>query len=166
MWKNLGKIFREGMAGGLIAYLAVVVVLAILNAAEGRSVFHTAAAMGAVLFHGGDAASHFAVEPAPVLAYNGIHLAGSLAVGLVASFQIFETELHRAVWYFPFTVLIAAVMYSITIFGVFGVEIGGVIDWTTVVVGTAAWIVSMTGYFWWVHRGLMGRIQDDLEQEL
>lgn len=153
------------MIAGLVAYLAVVTVLAILNALEGRSVFHSAAAMGSVLLHGREAASRFAIEARPILAYNGVHLVGSIAVGVIAAFQVFETELHRSLWYFPFTVLIAVVVYSITIFGVFGVEIGGVLDWTTVVVGTAVWVLAMTGYFWWVHRGLVKRIRSDLERE-
>jgi hypothetical protein len=121
--------------------------------------------MGAVLLHGREACSQFAIEPGPILAYNGVHLLGSIAVALIASVQIFETELHRSFWYFSFTVMLAAIMYSVTLFGVFGVEIGGMLDWATVVIGTVVWIGSMTAYFWWVHRGLMRRIREDLEGE-
>lgn len=163
MPKNLGTILKEAVIGGLVAYAAVVVAFALLNLVEGESIFRTAAAMGAVLFHGAEASARFAVEPAPVLAYNGVHLVGSIAVGLIASVQVFESERHRAFWYFCLTVWIAAVMYSITVFGVFGVEIGGVLSWSEVVIGTAVWIGSMTGYFWWVHRGLLERIREGVE---
>lgn len=165
MPKNLGRILKEAVIGGLIAYAAVVVTFGILNALQGESIFRTAAAMGAVLLYGAEASSRFAVEPAPVLAYNGVHLLGSIVVGLIASVQIFETELHRSFWYFCFTVLIAAIVYSITVFGVFGVEIGGVLSWSEVVIGTAAWIGAMTGYFWWVHRGMVESIREDVESE-
>ncbi|MEN8375651.1 MAG: hypothetical protein ABFS34_09405 [Gemmatimonadota bacterium] len=158
-----GRILREGLIGGVVAYAAVVLVFAVLNAVQGRSIFHTAAAMGAVFFYGADASSRFVVEAGPVLAYNGVHLLGSIAVATVAAFQVFETERHVSFWYFPFTVLVAAILYSITVFGVFGVEIGGVLDWSTVNIGTAVWVGSMTGYFVWVHRGLMRRIREDAE---
>jgi hypothetical protein len=165
MRESLRRIGKEGLYGGVFAYVAVAVVLGLFNVIRGRSFFHTAACMGAVLLHGGEACSRLAIEPGPILAYNGVHLLGSIAVASIASVQIFETELHRAFWYFSFTVMIAAIMYSITFFGVFGVEIGGVLDWPTVVIGTVAWIGSMAGYFWWVHRGLMKKIGRDLESE-
>lgn len=165
MPRNLGRILKEGVIGGLVAYAAVVVVFALLNVLEGRSVFYTAAAMASLILHGADAASQLAVEAGPVLVYNGVHLVGNIAVGFLAATLIFETERHRSFWYFTFTVWIAAIMYSITTFGVFGVEIGEVIDWTTVVVGTAVWIAAMTAYFWRVHKGIMGRIRESVETE-
>ena len=155
MRNRIASVLREALIGGLIAYLAVVVVFALLNVVQGRSPFHTAAAMGAVIFHGGEAASAFALDPAPILAYNGIHLLGSLLVAAVAAFLVYETELHRSLWYFGFTVLVAAVIYGIAIFGIAGAEIGGVLDWWTVVLGTLVWAGSMSAFFVWVHRGLL-----------
>lgn len=160
---NVARILKEGVIGGLAAYASAVVVLALLHALQGESIFHSAAAMGTVLVYGEQAFQQFAVTAGPVLAYNGVHLVGSIIVGLVASFLVFETESHHAFWYFTFTVVIAAVVYSVTIFGVFGVEIGGVLEWSAVVVGTAAWTLAMVTYFWWAHRGLMDEIQEELQ---
>lgn len=158
-----GRILKEGLVGGLIAYGAVVLVLAILNAAQGRSVFHTAAAMGAVLFHGSDASAAFALDPAPILAYNGIHLAGSILVAGLAAFMVHETELHRSLWYLGLMILIAAGLYAVVLFGVAGVEIGGVLDWTTVIVGAAVWVGAMTAYFLRVHRGLLAGVRQEIQ---
>jgi len=69
MSKTTGRIFKEGLIGGLIAYAAIVLALGTANAVQGRSVFQATAAMGAVLFHGAEASSRFAVEPGFVLAY-------------------------------------------------------------------------------------------------
>lgn len=165
MSENMRRILKEGVIGGAVAYLAVVLVFAVYNVLMWRSPFHTAAAMGSLLLHGSEASVQFAVEAGPVLAYNGVHLVGSLLVGVAAAALVFETEMHRSLWYFTLMVLVAAVMYSITVFGVFGVEIGGVLDWPSVVLGTMVWIGAMTAYFWGVHRGLMGRIRNDLEEE-
>lgn len=161
MRNRIASILREGLVGGLVAYLSVVVAFALLNVAQGRSPFHTAAAMGAVLFHGGEAASFFALDPQPILAYNGIHLLGSLAVATVAAFLIHESELHKSLWYFGLMVLVAAGVYSIVLFGVAGSEIGGVLSWSTVVFGTLVWVGAMTAYFLRAHRGLLGGLRAD-----
>lgn len=159
MRHRIAGVLREGLVGGLLAYLAVVVAFALLNVAQGRSPFHTAAAMGAVLFHGGEAASAFALDPAPILAYNGIHLVGSLLVAGLAALLIYESELHRSFWYFGLMVLTAAGVYGIVLFGVAGAEIGGVLDWPTVILGTLVWLGAMTAYFLRVHRGLLDGIR-------
>lgn len=165
MSKNMRRVVKEGMIGGAVAYLAVVLVFAAFNLLMWRSPFHTAAAMGSLLLHGSEASARFAVEAGPVLAYNGIHLVGSLLVGVAAAILVFETEMHRSLWYFTLMVVVAAVIYSITVFGVFGVEIGGVLDWPSVVLGTMVWIGGMTAYFWGVHRGLTAKIREDLQEE-
>ena len=162
MKDTIGKIFKEGLVGGLIAYGAVVVVLALLNLASGRSVFHTAAAMGAVLLHGADAAAAFTVGPQPILAYNGVHLVGSILVAVGAAFIVHETELHWPIWYLGLMLLIASAFYAVILVGVLGVEIGHVLDWTTVLVGAAAWTGAMTAYFLRVHHGLLEGIRSEV----
>jgi len=160
---KVGRILREGLVGGLIAYVAVVVVLAILNAAQGRSVFYTAAAMGAVLFHGSEAATAFALDPAPILAYNGLHLAGSLGVALLAAVLVYEAEVHRSLWYIGLMVGIGVMIFAVLFFGVVGVEIGAVLDWPTAAVGATTWGGATAGYFLGVHRGLLDGSRQALE---
>lgn len=153
------RLFREGLIGGLVGYLAVVIGLSLLNLVAGRPLFHTAEGMGSLLMGASDTGTAAA---APILVYNGVHLVGNLLVGVLAAAMMSVTERHLAFWYAALTVLIAAVVYAITVVGMFGVEIGGVTDWTTVVAGTGIWIAAMTVYFWRVHRGLVNRIQRNL----
>jgi hypothetical protein len=161
--RNVGRILREGLTGGLIAYLSVVVILGLVNALQGRSVFHTAAALGTLLV-GGAEGGPVIIEPGPVLAYNGVHLLGSVVVASFVALELFETERHHTLWYFFFMVLVAAVMYSISLFGVLGVEVGGMMGWPEVVIGTVAWVGAMTGYAVWKHRDLTYRLCVDLER--
>ena len=163
---SAARILKEGVIGGLVACVSAIALFSLLDLARGESVFYTPAAMGSVLFYGLGSAGELTIWPGPVLAYNGVHLVGSIAVGLVAALLIFETELHRSLWYLGFMALIAACAYSVAVFGVVGVEIAGLLDWGTVVAGTAVWALSMTAYFWWVHPGLAGRIQHDLDSEI
>ncbi|MEJ2541208.1 MAG: hypothetical protein P8188_14780 [Gemmatimonadota bacterium] len=159
MRTRLAGVLKDGLIGGLLAYFAVVVAFAVMNAAQGLSVFHTAAAMGAVLFRGGDTASVVALEPGPILAYNAIHLLGSLVVATAAAFVVFEAEQHHSLWYVGLMLLIAVGFYAILVFGVAGVEIGGVLGWGTVLVGTAVWVGAMTAYLLGAHRGLLAGIR-------
>ncbi len=151
MRTRFSGILREGLFGGFAAYGAVVLALAVLNAIQGRSVFHTAAAMGSVLLYGGEAQAAFALDPAPILAYNGIHLLGSIVVASLAAFMIYETEAHRSLWYVGFMLLVAVAFFGIAWFGIAGVEIAGLLEWSTVVVATLVWLGAMTGYLLWQH---------------
>jgi hypothetical protein len=72
-----------------------------------------------------------------------------VAIGLLAALQAFETERHRSLWYVYFMILVATLIYSVILFGVFGVEIRSVLDWPTVIMGSVAWVGSMTGYLAW-----------------
>lgn len=163
MRTRLSGILRDGLFGGLAAYIAVVLALALLNALQGRSVFHTAAAMGSVLLYGGEAQAAFALDPAPILAYNGIHLLGSIAVAGMAAFMIFETETHRSVWYLGLMLLVAVAFFGIAWFGIAGVEIGGLLEWSTVVLATLVWVGAMSGYFLTTHPTLLEGVRGPAE---
>jgi hypothetical protein len=160
--KGVGRVFREGLLGGVIAYLSVAVVLGLVNALLGRSVFHTAAALGTLIVGGAVADDSVSIEAGPILAYNGVHLLGSIVVASFVALEMFETERHHSLWFFFFMVLIAALMYSVALFGVFGVEVGGVLSWLEVVTGTVAWVGSLTAYTAWQHRALARSLRAEL----
>jgi hypothetical protein len=163
--KNIGGILMEGLIGGLIAYASVAVVLGVVNVVQGRSVFHTAAALGSLIVGGTAGSGSVAIAPGPVLAYNGVHLLGSIVIASFVAVEMYETERHHSLWYFFFTVLIAALMYSIAVFGVFGVEVGGVIGWPEVVIGTVTWVGAMTAYGAWKHRALARSLRVELRSD-
>jgi hypothetical protein len=162
---NIARVVREGVIAGLLGYAAVVVVVAAMDLVRGRSPFHTAAVLGSWLFYGLEAASRSSIEPGPVLAYNGVHLLVSLAVGTVAALLVLESGLFRGFWYFALMILIAAVMYPLVVLGGIAVEWGQMLDWTTVLVGTAAWLAAMTTYFWRCHGDVVRKIRSDMEAD-
>jgi hypothetical protein len=145
-----GRALREGTIAGLVGYAAVVVVVALLDVIAGRPPLHTAAALGAWLFHP-DPGPEASLWPAAV-AYNGLHLVGSIVVGIVGSLAVFLTERHASVWYLALMALIVVAMYAMGAMGAAAVEIGGVSDWPTITLGTGAWLLAMTAYLWWAHR--------------
>ena len=63
---NTAHVLKEGVIGGLAAYASAVLVLALLHAVQGESIFHSAAAMGSVLFYSRDPAGGARRAPDPL----------------------------------------------------------------------------------------------------
>lgn len=134
-----------------------------MDLAQGRTPFHTAGLIGSWLFFGGAAPPPPQAWAGPVLAYNGVHLLASLAVGILGAVLVLGSDLHRGFWYFALLVLVAAGMYAFTLLGGIRVEVAGALDWPTVVLGTGAWLGVMTVWFWRAHRWTRQRIRADLD---
>ena len=149
------EVLLQGLIAGLIAYASVVLFFLIVNVLAGRSPFYTPAALGSVLFYGVREPGAVLVEPGPVLAYNGLHLALSWIVGTIAAFLVFETERHHAMWYLFVFTLMAGFIYTVVAVGAIGAEIARVIPWWTVVGSNLAWVLGVGGYLGWIHRGLL-----------
>lgn len=85
-------VLTGGMFAGLLGYLTVVVLFALLNLAMGRSPFYTPAMFGAVLFYGLDDPAALQVSPGPVLAYNMVHVLAFVLLGIFASWLVTKAE--------------------------------------------------------------------------
>ena len=86
-------VFREGLIAGVLGYAAVALVFVVLNLSQGLSAFFTPDALGrALLGNGGlDPVSPWA----GVFAFNALHLAVSIAIGLLAAFIAHWAERDR-----------------------------------------------------------------------
>jgi hypothetical protein len=157
------KLLAQGLVAGIVGYAAVVLFFAVVNVIGGRSPFHTAAALGSVLFYDLQDPARLVIEPGPVLAYNGVHLVLSLVAGMVAAWLLFETERHHFIWYFVMFAFVAAFMYSLVVIAIVGAEIAHVVPWWSVVTANVVWLVSLGGYLWFQHRGLMAVLKEEQE---
>lgn len=147
----------EGFVAGLLAFVSVAVFFAVLNLVRGEPPLETVARLGAPLVTGEGGGGVERV--AAIFAFNGIHLAVSLAVGLFAAWLLHETELHRSLWYVFFSVFLAAGIYSIVIMGVVGAELLSAMGWTDVVGANALWAGTILVYLLRRHRDLGARLQ-------
>lgn len=100
MKRTTAEILQGGLFSGVIGYATVSLFHAVLNLLAGRPPWYTLEAMSGALFAGSG--------PGPLIAYNGIHLALFLLIGLVAALLIEELELHPGFWYVIFFLLISA----------------------------------------------------------
>lgn len=146
-------LIRQGMAAGLLGYAGVVAVFALLNVAQGLDAFHTPRVLGGALLGGGlDPA-----EPmAAILAYNGLHLLVSLAVGLVGAFLAEKAEGDHALAMGLVFCVLAMGGWVPIMFGAVTVELLGALQWAEVLLGTGTGALALVGTLAWLHRSLLG----------
>ena len=163
--RGLVRILREGVVGGLIAYAAVVLTVAGSDTLRGRPPFFTAARLGMWLFGGGDEPLGVSAWAGPMLAYNGLHIVASLVAGVAAALLVFESERLRGFWYVALMAFVATSIFLLVLGGGLAAEVGDVIDWTTAVLGTTAWLGALVAYLAWSHRRLADLVDDDLQAD-
>ncbi len=159
---RVGPALTEGLVAGLIGYVAVVLTVAAIDLLQGFGLVHTPREIGMALFFGGSGAPAPSDAMAPVLAWNGVHLVASLLAGLLGALMVLGAERFLGFWWAGLMVLVTVGVYALIGLGGFGVQVAGVLDWTTALLGTAAWLASMTAYFAWAHRRLRGQLEMEM----
>jgi hypothetical protein len=150
----------EGMVTGLIGYVTVVVLLALVNLLGGEGLFHTPALLGSALFFGQRDPAAPLPGPAPVIAYNGVHILVSLVIGLGASWLVFQTERNRPLWFLVFFVFLAGFIYSVVVMGVFAAEMAQVLSWPLILLANLGAGLTAGGYLWRRHSALVAEVGD------
>jgi hypothetical protein len=145
----------EGLVTGFIGYGTVVVLFAVMNLVSGDGLFHTASLLGSALFFGAGSPEEVMAGPAPVIAYNGIHILVSLVIGLGAAWMIFQAEKNRPLWYGVFFIFLAGFIYSVAVMGVFAAELTHLLSWPVILAANLAAGFTAGGYLWWRHLTLL-----------
>jgi hypothetical protein len=158
MRPETGRVVSEGMVTGFLGYAAVVAFFAVVNLVAGRPPFHTAAVLGSALFWGVRDSAEAVAGPAPILAYNGIHLFVSLLIGLGAAWLVFQAERHRALWYAVFFIFLAGFIYSMAMMGVFAAEIAHLLPWAHIGFANLCAGIVAGVYLWRAHSRLLGEL--------
>lgn len=122
----LTKSFRNGLIAGLIGYAVVAIYYSAVDVLLGHAPWSTLSNLGNTLFVG------IVDAPGPLIAFNGIHLAAFIIVGVVAAFLLEEVELHPVFWYVPFFGALAA---SIFMFVLIVMTLGSVAQRGALVIG-------------------------------
>jgi hypothetical protein len=151
----------EGLVAGLVGYGTVMAIFGVVNLATGEALFHTAALLGSALFFGARGAGVVVAGPAPIIAYNGVHILVSLAIGLGAAWLIFQTEKNRPLWFVVFFVFLAGFVYSVAVMGVFAAEIVPLLSWPLILLANIGAGVTVGGYLWWRHSRLLAELSKE-----
>ncbi|MDH3224822.1 MAG: hypothetical protein OEO23_13970 [Gemmatimonadota bacterium] len=158
-----GSVVRQGLIVGLIGYGAVAAFYTLFDVLAARGAGFTLGLMGKVVFRGARDPALLQLPPVPdlaaMIAYNFLHLAVSLAVGLFVAGLVARVEDKPRLGY-PVLFLLAA-GYLITIFGV-GALVEGFTPlvpwWTLVLVNTLA-AAAGAAYLARAHPGLFERVR-------
>jgi hypothetical protein len=161
---SIGTIAREGFLAGVVGYVSVVLAVSALDLLSGRPLFATAAELGNWLFHPVEDALGSPSGPS-ALAYNGLHLVLSIGVGVVAAAAVSLSERMTGFWFAGLVLLSAGGAWVMGVLGALAVEFRGVSDWPTVVVGTAVWLLAISGALWFAHPRLVPRMRRDVRSE-
>lgn len=154
-------VFREGLIAGVLGYAAVALVFVVLNLSQGLSAFFTPDALGrALLGNGGlDPVSPWA----GVFAFNALHLAVSIAIGVLAAFIAHWAERDRDLATgLAFVMLVLGGIVPVAS-GAVMVELLHALRWSEALVGASAGAVAALGYLAWTHRDLVAAIFDEAE---
>ena len=157
--KNGSAWVVEGLVAGLVGYGTVVVLFGVINLLGGDGLFHTASLLGSALFFGARSTAEITPGPAPIIAYNGIHILVSLVIGLGAAWLIFQTEKNRPLWFVVFFIFLAGFIYSVVVVGVLAAELVHLLSWPVIVVANVAAGVTAGGYLWWRHSVLLEELR-------
>jgi hypothetical protein len=153
---------RDGVVIGLIAYLAVAAFYALFDFLAARGPLFTVNLLGLALFRGArDAAilqTPIALDAAAITAYNAVHLALSLAIGLVVMALVGYAERRRAPAPAATAVIVIGFVVTILAVGFLSRPIRPVLPWWSIVVANSLAVLLAGGYLLRSHPGLWRRM--------
>ncbi|NIQ57926.1 MAG: hypothetical protein GWN71_32480 [Gammaproteobacteria bacterium] len=160
------RVLTEGLVAGLIGFVVVALFFVVLNLAQGRSPFYTAALLGATLFYGLEDPADLVVWAGPVLAYNGVHLLVFLVLGVVAAWLASEAERGPQFWYLALSLFILLVfhMYGAVLW--FADVLRGALPWWAVGGASLGAGIAMIAYLWRAHPRLRRQFREYEDQPI
>ncbi len=155
MRHDRARMAQDSIAAGFSGYLAVILFFGVWNIAWGRSPFYTAALLGEGLLAGLRDPTAVVLDPAMILAFNGLHLMAFLVFGVFAAWLVYEVELHPDFWYLAFFLFLGATVLSYTLVLALTVVAGSLLSPWLVVASSLAGAAAMAGYLTGTHRPLL-----------
>lgn len=144
----------EGLVAGVLAHMAIAVVLALGDLFSGRWLFYTPTLVGRVLLEGGGEGCQVAPGATILLAYSSIHLAALTLFGLLAAWLVYGSEQRPALWSGALFVFIFVAWHlSAAVLGLLGRVQECVSLWPPTLAGFAG-ALAMAAYLWRSHPGL------------
>jgi hypothetical protein len=154
------NVVAEGLVAGILAHLAIALVLVVADLAGGRWFFYTPTLVGRVLLEG---SRECQASPSAIilLAYTSIHLVVLSLFGMLASWLVSSSEERPGLWFGALFVFIFVAWHLPA--AVLGV-LGGVLEcrslWPPTIAGFAG-ALAMAVYLWRSHPRLRKVLRGD-----
>lgn len=163
MHRTRKQLVLDGFIAGLLGYAAVVLLFAFVNLASMRGIFATPEALGRAILGTTDRAAGPGGAMAPILAFNGLHLLVSLALGMLVAFLAEQAETDHGLAYGLVFTAIAVGGFVPIFFGAITVEALHALSWKSAVAGSVAGGLATLGYITWLHRDLVHQLFQEIE---
>jgi hypothetical protein len=147
----------QGFTAGVVLFLTVALFFAGVNLLLGRPALHTVELLGRPLL--GPAPDPLAPSRrwAAVGTFSGIHLVGSLLLGVAAVLLFRAMERTRRAWSFFLFFFVVGSVATILGLQILTAEASQVLPWRSVVTAHLAGAVTTTGYLLWARVRVEGQ---------
>lgn len=155
------NIIAEGVVAGLLAHLAIALVLVLADLFTGRGLLYTPMLMGTVLLEGAPQGCRVTRGATILLAYTTVHLTVLMLFGLLASWLVHGSEQRPRLWFGAlFTFIFVAWHLPATVLG----ELGRVQECLSLwppLLGGFAGALAMAVYLWRSHPRLRRELRGE-----
>jgi hypothetical protein len=161
-WQPLAesRIFREGVATGLIGAGVVAVWFLIFDFGRGLPLF-TPGALGSALFLGADSVDTIQVNAATVLGYTALHILAFIATGLLAASIVAAAEVTPPLLFGAMLFFVAFETFFMGALAMVAEFLLGQLAWETIAIGNLLAATSMGVYLWRKHPKLRAALAED-----
>jgi len=157
---------REGLRVGLTAAASVAVFYAGFDQLAARGALYTVNLLGLALFRGvRDPAViqlPISTDTGAILTYTGLHLALSMAIGLIVTRLIAQAERHPSQARLMLVLIVAGFVATILAIGYLTAPLGTLLPRWSIVVANSLAVAVVAGYLVRRHPGLARRIMAGL----
>ncbi len=159
---GMHRTIREGLVVGLIAYVAVALFYAAFDFLAARGTLYTVDLLGKAVFRdfrdAGVLGRPIRIDPTAIFWYNGIHLALSLAIGLVVTRLVRQAEERPAQGRLVLAVIVAGFVVTVLAVGQLTTPMRQVLPWWSIVLANALATIVAGVYLLRRHPGLVHRL--------
>ena len=158
----MNRTVRDGVAVGLIAYVAVAVFYAGFDVLAARDTLYTVDLLGKAFFRGLRDAAVLQLPSEPdltaIFLYNGLHLFLSLGIGLTVVWLVERADRGPAQAYVSLFVIVAGFFVTILAVGVLTGPIRPLLPTWSIVAANAYAVVLAGAYLLWRRRGVWRKL--------
>jgi hypothetical protein len=160
MQARRANILAEGLVAGVVAHLAIALVLVFSDLFAGRAVLYTPTLVGSVLLEGGRQGCQVTPNATILLAYSSVHLSTLVLFGFLGSWLIQGSQERPILWFGALCVFIFVAWHvSAAALGLLGRAQECLSLWPATLAGFAG-SLAMAGYLWrshpWLRQALRG----------
>jgi hypothetical protein len=155
------NIVADGLVAGILAHVAIALVLVFSDLFAGRWLLYTPTLVGTVLLEGGRQGCQVTPSATVLLAYTSVHLTTLILFGFLASWLVQGSQERPILWFGALCVFIFVAWHvSAAALGLLGQAQECLSLWPATLAGFAG-ALAMAGYLWRSHPGLRKALRGD-----